>query len=422
MLVAAVAAFCTYFCMYAFRKPFTAGTFEETELYGVGLKPLLVISQLAGYMLSKFIGIKVVSEMRAESRAASIILLIVAAEAALVGFAYMPLSLKPAMLFLNGLPLGMIFGLVVAYLEGRRHTEALTAALCASFIISSGVVKSVGRWLVQGVGVSEFQMPMWTGLIFLPALLVSVWVLQRTPSPDAHDVSLRSERASMDRASRRAFLSTYWPGLFLLLLVYVILTTIRTLRDDFGVEIWRDLGIDQTPSVFALSETVVAFCVVAVNALAIWIAHNLTAIRATMGLMAAAFMGVAGAALLQDAGRATPFAFMVACGVGLYIPYVAFHTTVFERLIAASSRPGNLAFLMYVADAIGYLGYILALMLANLFGTTGNMLPLFQISLIVGAGLSLVCLGAALWYFHRVLHEDNPSLDDRPAFETQGGR
>ena len=48
-------------------------------------------------------------------------------------------------MFLNGLPLGMVFGLVVSYLEGRRQTEALAAALTASFIVSSGVVKSVGR-------------------------------------------------------------------------------------------------------------------------------------------------------------------------------------------------------------------------------------------------------------------------------------
>ena len=50
-------------------------------------------------------------------------------------------------MFINGLPLGMVFGLVMAYLEGRRQTEMLAAVLCASFIVSSGFVKSVGKWL-----------------------------------------------------------------------------------------------------------------------------------------------------------------------------------------------------------------------------------------------------------------------------------
>ena len=31
----------------------------------------------------------------------------------------------------------MVFGLVLAYLEGRKLTESLAAGLCASFIISS---------------------------------------------------------------------------------------------------------------------------------------------------------------------------------------------------------------------------------------------------------------------------------------------
>ena len=48
-------------------------------------------------------------------------------------------------------------------------------------IMASGVVKSVGRWLVQDVGLSEFQMPMVTGMIFLVPLLLSVWMLLGIP-------------------------------------------------------------------------------------------------------------------------------------------------------------------------------------------------------------------------------------------------
>ncbi len=227
LLAAAAAAFCTYFCMYAFRRPFTAGTYEGQEIFGLGLKAVLVLAQLAGYLLSKFIGIKVVSELGRQHRAVTIVALILIAELALVGFAYAPLPLKVGMLFLNGLPLGLVFGIVLAYLEGRKQTEALAAALCASFIMSSGVVKSVGRWLIQTHGVSEFVMPMLTGLLFLPPLLLSVWVLQATPPPDELDKKWRSERKSMNRSERRRFLSAYWPGLSLFVFVYTALTVIR---------------------------------------------------------------------------------------------------------------------------------------------------------------------------------------------------
>lgn len=415
LLLAAVAAFSTYFCMYAFRKPFTAATYEGQEFLDFGLKTVLVISQLAGYMLSKFIGIKVVSEMRSDRRALAIIVLILIAEAALVGFAVAPLPLKVLLLFLNGLPLGMVFGLVLAYLEGRRQTEALSAALCASFIISSGVVKSVGQWLLQDRGYSEYSMPMMAGLIFLPPLLVSVWLLRFTPPPDAHDVRLRSARAVMPRSERRRFLSAYWPGLLLLIFVYTALTVIRTVRDDFGVEIWRDMGVAETPSVFARSELLVAVCVTGFNALAIWIRHNVSAIRVTLGLMCAAFALVGASAVLQQSGAVTPFGFMVVCGVGLYVPYVAFHTTVFERLIAAVRHPGNLGFLMYVADALGYLGYAVVMLIRSAHQTPGAVLPFFLTCLLVVAVVSILALLMASAYFQRVLSTEYQAGFDEAA-------
>lgn len=403
--------------MYAFRKPFTAATYEGQEFLDFGLKSVLVMSQLAGYMLSKFIGIKVVSEMPGHRRARAIIVLILMAEAALVGFAVAPLPLKVVMLFLNGLPLGMVFGLVLAYLEGRRQTEALSAALCASFIISSGVVKSVGQWLMQDLGLSEFSMPMAVGLIFFPPLLASVWLLGFTPPPDDDDERLRSARTVMPRSQRRRFLSAYWPGLSLLLFVYMALTVIRTIRDDFGVEIWRDMGVTETPSVFTRSEIVVGLCVTGLNALAIGIRHNLFAIRVTIGLMCAAFGLVGGSVFLRESNAASPFVFMVLCGVGLYVPYVAFHTTVFERLIAAARRPANLGFLMYVADAFGYLGYGVVMLVRSRNAAVESVLPFFLSSLLTVAVVSILALVMASVYFQRVLSTDDRMvrIDDAPA-------
>ena len=38
LAIAAFAAFATYFCMYAFRKPFTAATYDDEVLFGAGLQ------------------------------------------------------------------------------------------------------------------------------------------------------------------------------------------------------------------------------------------------------------------------------------------------------------------------------------------------------------------------------------------------
>ena len=89
-----VAAFGTYACMYGFRKPFTAAGYAD---WGEGFKALLVTSQVLGYMVSKIVGIKVISEMRPERRAATLLGLIGIAEAALLLFAVVPRpSTRPA--------------------------------------------------------------------------------------------------------------------------------------------------------------------------------------------------------------------------------------------------------------------------------------------------------------------------------------
>ena len=167
-----------------FASRLRPGTFEGTfPLFGttIKLKTALVISQILGYALSKFLGIKICSEAAPSRRAVTFVGLILAAEAALVLFGFLPPQWKVLAIFLNGLPLGMIWGLVVWYLEGRRTSEILLAALSCSFIVSSGVVKSVGLWLMQDCPVAEAWMPAVTGPCFLPLLLASVWVLTCLP-------------------------------------------------------------------------------------------------------------------------------------------------------------------------------------------------------------------------------------------------
>ena len=130
---AMAAAFTAYGCMYAFRKPFTAAAFAGS-FGGIDYKTLLVLSQLAGYTISKFLGIKFVSEATAGRRVFMVLGLIGTAEAALLAFAYTPAPWNAAWLFLNGLPLGMVWGLIFAFLEGRRVTEFMALGLSLSLI------------------------------------------------------------------------------------------------------------------------------------------------------------------------------------------------------------------------------------------------------------------------------------------------
>ena len=125
------ASFSTYFCMYAFRKPFSAAGYDGLVFLDttIDLKTALVISQIIGYVLSKVIGIKICSEVTRGRRALALVTLIGIAQLSLLLFAVLPNDLKVLAIFFNGLPLGMVWGMVVWYLEGRRTSEMLLAGL-----------------------------------------------------------------------------------------------------------------------------------------------------------------------------------------------------------------------------------------------------------------------------------------------------
>jgi hypothetical protein len=370
------AAFGAYFCMYAFRKPFTAAAFKDASLAGLALLDALVIAQTLGYMLSKFIGIKVVSELPPARRVALLLALIAVAEAALVLFALTPPPLNAFCLFLNGIPLGMVFGLVTAFLEGRRHTEALMAGLCASFIVADGVVKSVGAWLLT-LRVSEYWMPAVTGALFVPPTLLFAWMLSRIPPPNDADVEARCERTTMDGPERGALFRRYAAGLTLLVVVYTLVTVLRSLRADFAPRIWEGLQAQVPADVFARSETAVGAMVLVLFGATALIHDNRRAFFAGIALALAGSLLVAVALLARQAGALEPFAFMVTIGFGLYLPYIAIHTIVFERLLAMTCDRGTIAYLITLADSFGYLGVVAVLLGRNFLQPGATFLPFF---------------------------------------------
>ena len=363
---AVIVAFTTYFCMYAFRKPFAAAQYRGETLGDLDLKSALIISQLAGYALSKMLGVKFNSEMPPGRRAWALVFLIVWAEAALVLFAILPPEGKVVALFLNGLPLGTVWGVVFSFLEGRRTSEILGAGLSCAYVVASGAVKSVGATLL-GEGVTETWMPATTGLIFLPMFFVAVWGLSLVPPPSAADVAARTEREPMSAPERRAFTRRYLPGLFLLVLVYLFLTAYRDFRDNYSAEIWADLGSGQSASVFTLTEIPIALSVMFVLALLYLVKNNRLGLFLTYAIMIAGSALIGVATLLFDLHAIGPKSWMILVGLGLYLGYVPYGCVLFDRTIAALGVVATAVFLIYVSDAVAYGGSV-GLVLYKVFG------------------------------------------------------
>ncbi len=395
-LWASTAAFISYFCMYMYRKPFTAATYDDWTLWDMDYKILLVIAQVIGYAISKFIGIRFISGLDGSKRNLYFIGLISFSFAALLGFMWTPYPYGLVWLFLNGLPLGLIWGIVFQYLEGRRITEILTVILSANFILSSGVAKSIGQYLIQS-GIAETSMPAVIGLIFFPIMLISVWMLSCIPAPNSEDIRLRAPRKAMDAHQRKELIKNYRPILILFVVIYITLTMIRDIRDNFGVEIWSELGFSQNTSIYTTTEIPATILILLILGLMFLIKDNRKALNINMLLTLSGALMLLITTILFSIGSISPVWWMVFSGCGLFIPYIIYNGLIFDRFIAAFRITGNVGFLMYMADAFGYLGSVGIMLFKNFSNADISWLS-FYVTLSLVAGT--LCVGLiVLTYF-----------------------
>lgn len=399
-LWAGSAAFLAYASMYAFRKPFTAASFDGMHVAGVDYKVWLVIAQVMGYMLSKVRGITWIAEIQRARRARTLAGLIGFSWLALLGFALTPAPWNIPFLFLNGLPLGMVWGVIFGYLEGRRGTEMMGACMCASFIVGSGVVKSVGMWLMVSMHVSEFWMPFATGMLFIPPLCLATWILEHLPPPDAADLAARSVRVPMDASARRAFLARFLPGVAMIVMAYVALTVTRDFRDNFAAEIWSDLGRGGDASVFTETEVPIAIAVLIITAFTMVIRDNLKALMINHVLIFGGFATAVFSTWLHSRGLLDPVGWIGLSGFGLYLAYVPYNATFFERMLATFRVSGNVGFIMYIADSSGYMGSVLVILVKEFGGMHLSWASFYAQTIMTLSSVGMLITVVSALYFH----------------------
>lgn len=365
-LYTAGSAFGLYLCVFALRKTFNVALYEGYSFGDIGYKSWMVIFQVVGYMLSKFIGIKVVSELKASARAKGILLMSLIAALSWLLFAIIPMPYNLICLFLNGLPLGMVWGMVFGYVEGRRFTEVLGAALSVSFIFSAGFSKTVGSYIMTSWGVSEFWMPFVACCVFFGPLLLFLKMLDQVPPPSAEDEMLRTKRKPMTGKERMEFTKTFLPGLILLVLTYMLLTAFREFRDNFSSDIWKVLGYGGKPGVFTQTETIVTLTLLVLIGSLIVIRNNFRAmiINHIIVLLGMILVGVS--TLAFERQWIGPVPWMTLMGMGLYFGYIQFNAIFFDRLIAAFKYVSTVGFLIYLADSFGYVGSVMVMLYKEL--------------------------------------------------------
>jgi hypothetical protein len=149
------------------------------------------------------------------------------------------------------------------------------------------------------------------------------------------------------------------------LIIYVLLTITRDVRDNFEVEIWADLGIKNN-AIYTQTDSIISVIVLVMISLLILIRNNMKAfaIIHIMIITGCLLVGLSTIAFGLHLVSAVPW--MTCVGLGLYMGYIPYNAIFFERLIAAFRQTGNVGFLMYVADSAGYLGSISILLIKEL--------------------------------------------------------
>lgn len=402
-LFASVTSFCLYSCVYTFRKTFAVATFNDLHFLGVQYKVWLVVFQVVGYALAKIIGIKVVAELKRENRAYYILAMISISGLSWLLFALAPVPWNLLFLFTNGLSLGMIWGTIFNYLEGRKTTEILATGLSISFIVSSGMAKSVGSYLML-LGVSSFWMPFVTCLLFSLPLLFFLNLLNHLPPPTPEDEDLRTKRSPMDGKARRRFFFTFWPGIVLFIISYILLTSFRDFRDNFASEIWSTLGYGSNPGIFTTTELPSVAIVLALVIITMFIRNNIVAFLLNHLLIFVGFVLIGIACWLFQSKQISPVIMMMTIGTGLYMAYVPFNSIFFDRMLAAFHYSGTVGFIMYLSDSFGYLGSLATLFIKQFGNLDLNWVEFFLVSgyvLSLSGGALISCSGIYFYLKYR---------------------
>jgi hypothetical protein len=402
VLYMSLCAFAVYSCMFGFRKPYTVGSFGGLQYGGVSYKVWLVIAQVLGYMCSKFYGIRFISGLRPQRRPFYILLFIGLAWAALLLFALVPPPYNIVCLFANGFPLGMVFGLVLGFLEGRRTTELMGAVLATSFIFASGLAKTIGKWLQLRWGVSDWWMPFASGALFVLPLLLAVWLLAQSPPPSAADVAQRSVRQPMTDVERKAFLRRFGSSLVAIVAGYIVFTVVRDFCEDFANELWTETGHSRDAGIFARLSTIISVITLGVIGGFFLIKNNYRAFRASHFLMMGGVVLAALATVAFNLQLISAFVWMLLAVTGMYLAYIPFNCIFFERMLATYKIAGNVGFVMYIADAFAYLGTVTVLLVKEFIPITYSWTGFFSFLFYTAGAAGVLLIGISLLTHHRL--------------------
>ena len=104
---------------------------------------------------------------------------------------------------------------------------------------------------------------------------------------------------------------------------------------------------------------------------------------------------------------------MTMAGLGLYLGYVPYNAVFFERLLASFHYKGNVGFLIYVADSMGYLGSVSVLLVKELGQPNVSWGAFFKDGVVSVAVIGGICATLSLMYFLRIARKKDSNSTEQ---------
>lgn len=417
ILWAGGAALLSYSLVYALRKPYTAAAFEGLEFFHMDYKVAVTIVQILGYLIAKFAGIKLISELKKETRFRFIVLASILAELALVGFWLLPAPYNLLVMFFNGLALGCMWGVIFSFIEGRRVTDLLASMLGVSIVFSSGTAKSIGLFVMNTLHIDQFLMPALIGGAALPLLLLLGYSLSRLPQPDEHDIASKSKRETLNGKQRWELFRQYMPMLTLLLAANFLLVILRDIKEDFLVNIF-DVS-SYSSWIFARIDSIVTLIILGIFGLMMFVKSNIKSLMLLLSMVIAGSVVMGITSFGYNSIQLGPLSWLFIQSLCLYIAFLTFQTIFFDRFIACFKIRGCVGFFIALIDFIGYTGTVLVLTVKEFMHPDIDWLEFYNL---MAGCVSLFCCVAftgamfCLWgqYRRKFPHSQAQQPETRP--------
>jgi hypothetical protein len=255
-------------------------------------------------------------------------------------------------------------------------------------------------------GITEPWMPFMTGLLFALPLVLFMYLLEKIPNPDEADIKERTERVSMSKADRKRFLKQFGTGIIIITITYSFLTIIRDVRDNYMANMWNELGYGKDAGIFAKTEATTSIIVLVLMGLLVLIRKNINAFRIIHWVIAGGFVVAGISSWLFVAGKMGGALWMQMVSLGLYMAYIPFNCIFFERMIATFRVAGNVGFLIYIADAYGYLGSVIIMLTKSFLQIDLKWSSFYSNGVIIFSLIGVTGTILSLIYFNKKFNSD----------------